>query len=193
MVAVVARMKYFRKIADGVDTMPMLYALQRQPELWNRQRFRTTFQNTPHGQVDDIWLRFSDDSRTTDTAAVMADGDCVWHEAAKRLPQARPILLDLMRRLEAYALDRVVITRLRPGCIILPHADNEGAYVHDPHRHRHHVVLQGLPGSLYRTGDETVTMLTGSVWWFDALTEHEVRNNSADDRIHMLVDLRIMP
>jgi hypothetical protein len=186
--------RYFRKIAEGVDTTPMLYALQRQPELWNQKRFRTTFQNTPHGQVDDIWLRFSDDSKAQgDTAAVMADGDCVWHEAAKALPQARPILLDLMRRLEAYALDRVVITRLLPGRIILPHADNEGAYVHDPHRQRHHVVLQGLPGSLYRTGDETVQMLTGQVWWFDALTEHEVANNSADDRIHMLVDLRIMP
>jgi len=183
----------FRKIADGVDTMPLLYALQRQPDLWNQKTFRTTFPNTPHGAIDDIWLRFSDDSRTTDTASVMADGDCVWHEAAKSLPQARPILLDLMRRLEAYALDRVVITRLKPGGVILPHADNEGAYVHDPHRHRHHVVLQGLPGSLYRTGDETVTMLTGTVWWFDALVEHEVANNSADDRIHMLVDLRIMP
>lgn len=187
-------MRYFRKIAEGVDTMPMLYALQRQPELWNQKRFRTTFLNTPHGQVDDIWLRFSDDSKTAgDTAAVMADGDCVWHEAAASLPQARPILLDLMRRLEAYALDRVVITRLAPGGVILPHADNEGAYVHDPHRHRHHVVLQGLPGSLYRTGDETVCMRTGDVWWFDALTEHEVVNNSAEDRIHMLVDLRIMP
>jgi hypothetical protein len=186
-------MRYFQKIADGVDTMPLLYALQRQPELWNQKRFRTTFERTPHAAVDDIWLRFSDDSKITDTASVMADGDCVWHPAIKALPQARSILLDLMRRLEAYALDRVIITRLAPGKTILPHADNEGSYVHDPDRQRHHVVIQGFPGSLYRTGDETVTMLTGQVWWFHALTEHEVINNSSEDRIHMLVDLRIMP
>lgn len=186
-------MRFFQKIAAGVDTLPLVSALQRQPGLWNQKRFRTTFERTPHGAVDDIWLRFSDDSRTTDTAAVMADGECVWHPAAAALPQARPILLDLMRRLEAYQLDRVIITRLKPGGVILPHADNEGAYVHDPHRHRYHVVLQGLPGSLYRTGNETVCMLTGEVYWFDALTEHEVVNNSSDDRIHLLADMRIMP
>lgn len=181
------------KIGEGIDTLPLLFALQRQPVLWNQKRFRTTFERTPHGAVDDIWLRFSDDSKTTDTQTIMADGDCVWHPAIHALPQARIILLDVMRRLEAYALDRVIITRLGPGKTILPHADNEGSYVHDPDRQRHHVVVQGLPGSLYRTGNETVCMRTGEVWWFDALTEHEVVNNSADDRIHMLVDLRVMP
>ncbi len=186
-------MRYFQKIAEGVDTRLILHALQRQPELWNQKRFRTTFDRTPHAAVDDIWLRFSDDSKTTDTSSVMADGDCVWHGAMTALPQVRGLLLDLMRKMEAYAVDRVIITRLRPGERILPHADNEGAYVHDPDRQRYHVVLQGLPGSIYRTGDETVTMLTGQVWWFDAIAEHEVTNNSADDRIHMLVDLRIMP
>lgn len=181
------------RIAEGVDTLPLLYALQRQPGLWNQKTFRTTFERTPHAEVDDIWLRFSDDTKTTDTASVMADGDCVWHSAIHALPQVRPILLDVMRRLEAYALDRVIITRLAPGKTILPHADNEGAYVHDPDRQRHHVVIQGLPGSLYRTGNETVCMRTGEVWWFDALVEHEVINNSTDDRVHLLVDLRVMP
>jgi len=185
--------RYFQKIAEGVDTVPVLSALQRHPELWNAKRFRTTFENTPHGSVDDIWIRFSDDSKTTDTASVMADGDCVWHDAIKVLPQVRGIILDVMRRMEAYAVDRVIITRLAPGKTILPHADNEGTYVHDPDRHRYHVVLQGLPGSLYRTGDEIVCMRTGEVYWFDALTEHSVVNNSSDDRIHMLIDLRIMP
>lgn len=188
-------MRNFLQIAGAVDVLPLVHAVQLQPELFNIHRFRTTFENTPHGEVDDILIRFSDPSiaKDRDTAAVMADDNCIWHPAAKALPQVRPIILDVMRRLEAYAVDRVVITRLRPGGRILPHADNVGAYVHDPDRQRYHVVLQGLPGSIYRAGDETVTMLTGSVWWFDALTEHEVFNQSADDRIHLLVDLRIMP
>jgi len=123
----------------------------------------------------------------------MADGASVWHPAAAELPQTKPLILNLMRFAEAYELNRVVITRLAPGRRILPHADDQGAYVHDPHRQRVHVVLQGLPGSLYRTGDETVQMLTGEVWWFNPLLEHEVQNNSADDRIHMLVDMRCWP
>lgn len=188
-------MKYFQIIGTGVDTVPLLHALQRKPHLWNADRFRTTFENTPHGEVDDILIRFSDPSiaRDGDTAAVMADGNSVWLPASFELPQVRPIILDVMRRVEAYELNRVVISRLRPGKRILPHADNEGDYVHDPHRARYHVVLQGLPGSLYRTGDETVCMRTGEVYWFNALVEHEVVNNSADDRIHLLIDVRTMP
>jgi hypothetical protein len=51
-------------------------------------------------------------------------------------------------------------------------------------------VLQGLPGSLYHCGDETVTMLTGSVWWFQHREIHSVENNAAGDRVHLLVDFR---
>ncbi len=187
-------MKYFHRIAEGVQTLGVLHALQRHPELWNQKRFRTTFENTPHGDVDDIWLRFSDDAVAKgDTAAVMADGNSVWHPAAAVLKPVRAIVLDLMRAVEAYELNRLLITRLAPGKRILPHADDQGAYVHDPDRARYHVVLQGLPGSLYRTGDETVTMLTGEIWWFDAHVEHEVVNDSPADRIHMLVDMRTWP
>jgi hypothetical protein len=33
-------------------------------------------------------------------------------------------------------------------------------------------------------------MRTGEVWWFNNAIEHEVVNNSADDRIHLIVDIR---
>jgi hypothetical protein len=188
-------MRHFQLIAQNVDVLPLCHAVQRQEQLFNVHRFRTTFDGTPHAEVDDILLRFSDPmiARDGDTAAVMADGNCVWHPAAAALPQARPILLDLMRRVEAYELNRVVITRLRPGGCIRQHADNEGAYTADPHRARYHVVLQGLPGSLYHAGDETVCMRTGEVWHFEARVLHAVENNSADDRLHLLVDMRLMP
>ncbi len=188
-------MRNFQLIAGGVDVLPLLHAVQRSEHLFNVHRFRTTFANTPHGDVDDILLRFSDPSiaKDGDTAAVMADGNCVWHPAAAALPQVRPILLDLMRRVEAYGLDRVVITRLRPGGRIKPHADNEGAYTADPERARYHIVLQGLPGSLYHADRETVCMRSGEVWWFEARVIHEVENNSSDDRIHLLADMRLMP
>ena len=185
-------MKHFLRIAQGVDTMPLLHELHRRPHLWNANRFRTTYPNTPHSAVDDIWLRFSDSAKCDTTANVIGDNNPVWHAAANELPW-QPIVLDLMRRVNAYALDRCLITRLPPGGRILPHADNQGSYVHDAERERYHIVIQGLQGSLYRTGDETVCMRTGEVWLFDALTEHEVMNGSEDDRIHLLADLRLMP
>jgi hypothetical protein len=76
---------------------------------------------------------------------------------------------------------------------MLPHADTEGTYVQEGSIMRYHVVVRGEPGSLFRCGDETVNMRTGEVWAFNALLEHEVMNNSADDRIHLLVDCRIWP
>ena len=179
-------------IAAGVDTMPLLLALYRQPKLWNAERFRTTYPGTPHTEADDILLRYSDPETCDQASRVIGDTEPVWHPAAALLPW-QDVVLDLMRRVRAYRLDRLLITRLRPGARIAPHADNEGDYVSDPERQRFHVVLQGLPGSLYHNGDETVQMLTGTVWTFDALSVHSLENNSADDRIHLIVDLCLAP
>jgi hypothetical protein len=182
--------KNFLQLAAGVDTMPVLLALQRQPALWNADRFRTTYPNTPHAEADDILLRYSDPAKCNTVDTVIGDDRLIWHEGAAVLPW-QPIVFDLMRRVGAYALDRLLITRLLPGRRIHPHADDVGPYVHDPERSRYIVALQGLPGATYRVGDETVVPLSGQVWWFDATTQHEALNNSADDRIYMLVDLRV--
>jgi len=50
----------FYKLADNLNIMPLMAAIVRQPELWNQNKFRTTFQNTPHADVSDIWIRFSE-------------------------------------------------------------------------------------------------------------------------------------
>jgi hypothetical protein len=188
-------MRNFLRLGIGIEVMPLLHGLARQPELWGEHRWRTTYANTPHGEVEDIWLRYSAPSLTADPkelGGVQNDSGPVWYPAMSRLPQAKPLILNLMRAVEAYELGRVVITKLAPGCRILPHADVDGDYVNDPSRARYHIVLQGLPGSLFRCGDETVCMQTGEVWLFDALTEHEVYNNSTEDRIHLIVDCRLM-
>lgn len=186
-------MHNFQCVATGVDIMPLLMQLQLHSELWDQHRYRTTYTGTPHGAASDILLRFSapELTRNPDVLdAVQGDLAPVFYPAWNSLPQARPIVFDLMRRIEAVSLERVIITRLPPGGRILPHADTDGAYVAREDGMRFHVVLQGLPGSLYHCGAETVSMATGSVWWFQHRVQHSVENNSADDRIHMLVDFR---
>jgi hypothetical protein len=185
-------MKNFEQIANGLDVMPVALALQTHPHLWNAHRFRTTYTGTPHTDVDDILLRFSAPEKTADPdhlGDVLEDMEPVFYPAWQELPQVRPIVFDLMRRVEAVSLGRVIITRLQPGGRIAPHADTDGAYVASDGM-RFHVVLQGLPGSLYHCGDEVVQMRTGTVWWFQHREVHSVENNSADDRIHLLVDFR---
>lgn len=179
-------MRYFYKLAENVLVLPFMAALARQPELWNEDRLRKTFENSPHTQVDDILLRFGiigPEGRIAD------DLEAVDRAPMAKLPNLKRILLDTMRLVDGSRLGRVIITRLESGKKILPHADVLGNY--SKYYTRYHLVLQGLPGSLFSCGDETVNMLTGELWWFDAAAEHSVTNNSRDDRVHMLIDVRI--
>jgi hypothetical protein len=186
-------MRNFQLIARDIDVVPLVMAIQARPMLWNAHDFRTTYTGTPHRDVDDILLRFSAPEKTTDPdhlTDVLEDTDPVFYPAWSELPQVRPLVFDLMRRVEAVSLGRVIITRLRPGARIAPHADVDGEYVARDDGMRFHVVIAGLPGSLYHCGNETVQMLTGTAWWFQHREVHAVENNSVDDRIHLLVDVR---
>lgn len=179
-------MRNFLRLADGVDTMPLLHALQANEDLWNSVRTRTVEYETPHTDVDDILLRFNG---ATSPIEHLRHGLVMERKPAwDRLPQVRPFIFGLMRQIEAEQLGRVMISRLAPGKRILPHTDKVGAY--SDHYRRYHLALQSGPGCLFRCGDETVQMRTGEVWTFDHLLEHEVANNSADDRIHLIVDLK---
>lgn len=183
-------MRHFQLIGSA-DVLPVMMTLQQHAELWNEHRFRTSYVGTPHGDVDDILLRFSSPDKTADPAViedVLQDTAPVFYPAWHALPQVRPIVFDAMRRMEAVALGRVIISRLRPGGCILAHSDADGAYTAQEGL-RLHIALQGEPGSLYHCGGETVTMRTGQVWWFDHRAVHSVENNSTDDRIHLMIDM----
>ena len=67
----------------------MLLALIRQPHLWNADDFRTTYPGTPHGEADDILLRYTGPSAHRSVDTVIEDDRPVW------LPAAR--LLDIVR------------------------------------------------------------------------------------------------
>ncbi len=194
-------MRYFQRIAAGVDVLPLAHALQRKPYLWGAEPMRTLVHNGPHAEVDDVLLRFEDVPPAL--AAKASEGGAeAWAEfealplafrpAWTELPEAKPLIQGLMVRVGAYELGRVVITKLRPGGCIYPHADT-GAYSETPDRSRYHVVLNSTPGSTFRCANEAVYMAPGDIWWFDPQSVHSVENNGVDDRLHLLVDVRIAP
>jgi hypothetical protein len=51
----------------------------------------------------------------SDPSGVINDVQVIPYPAWQLLPQLRPIIFDLMRRVEAVQLGRVLITRLAPG------------------------------------------------------------------------------
>lgn len=182
-------MKNFLPIC-GADMMPLRLALARRPDLWDQHTYRTTFERTPFAGMSDILLRYSRPEKcaTRDAQAMVDDLDLVQYPAWAALPECHETIFNLMRRFNGLSLGRVIIARLPPGGQIKPHADNYGAYAMQDGL-RLHVCVQGLPGCLFNCGDETVQMPTDSVWWFQHREMHSALNNSADDRIHLLVDI----
>lgn len=182
-------MRNFQKIAMGVDFIPLLHSIQRQPELWNENKLRTLYKESPHTQVDDIWLRFGDlDLYKDDALAFIDEHENINYNGWYKLPLAQQIIFDLMRRVGGTRLGRVIITRLSPGKEITPHVDGG---THAAYYERYHVMLQNGPGSVFHCGDEAVCMLPGDVYWFNNQLTHSVVNNGNDDRITMICDLRV--
>lgn len=175
-------MENFFRLAKGVNAAPLLVAINRQPELWDQNTLRTKHPNTAHGQVSDIWLMFNDVEGDVSNDIIVKP-----FPAFAKLPQARQIIFDLMRLVEGVTLGRVIITKLAPGKKITPHVDGGTPATYFS---RYQVALQSLPGALFTIGDETVNFESGEVWLIDNKKEHSVINNSRDDRIVMIVDIR---
>ena len=191
-------MRNFYRMAAGMDVMPLMVAINAQPELWNQYTLRTQTEGTPHREIDDIWLRMNDLEKCRQARACGEYSDhreSINYPAMKALPQARALIFALMASVQGERLGRCFISRMSPGRRIYPHCDigDDPAvyYDYEPYYSRFHIVLQGLPGSLFVAGGETVCMQTGEVWWFDGTATHEVVNNSADDRIHLVCDIRV--
>lgn len=175
-------------MSQGANVMPLLFSIQRQPELWDHNTLRTTHPQTPHKQVSDIWLRFNELPKSGEEEKIIDEHESVWYSAIDKLPHALDLIFGLMTMVKGERLGRALITKLPAGKCIEPHEDGGS---HAAYYERFHIPLQSYPGSLFRCGDETVHMSAGEVWWFNNSIEHEVINNSAEDRIHLIVDIKV--
>jgi len=155
--------RYFHKLVEGVNVMPVMHALMRQPQIWT--------------QDYSIVLRGHDGN------GMIAD-----REAMRLLPpKAKATALDLMTIMGGVALGSVIITKLEPGKRIM--GEPRAAQDFTPY----YLMLGSQPGALMTCGDETVNMLTGEIWWCDPDAERTIINNSKDDRVQMVIDIRIDP
>lgn len=177
-------MRHFQKIAEQIDVIPLLNALAVRPDLWNEHVLRTTHELSPHKQTDDIWCMFNAEELVE---AVIDDCEVVPYRAWHDIPCLRPLVLDLMRRVEGIRLGRVIISRLPPGCTIPEHVD-QGAPA--TYYQRYHLALKSEPGVINQVADEKVTYRMGELWWFNNRSLHTIVNNSADDRITLVMDVR---
>ena len=189
-------MKNFLQIGADVDVLPLLLAISRfdkSNNIWKEDTYLRDYPQGPFGDTESIILRFPPRSvLETEEAVKNYEKHVDQHEnidqpVFKFLPEARPLVFNLMAYVKGERLGRVMINKLRPGGKVFPHTDTP---VHAEYWDRFHIVLQSYPGNVFRCGDETVAMKTGDCWWFNNKIEHEVVNNSAEDRINMVIDIR---
>lgn len=186
-------MRNFLRIGQGLEVTPLLLALARKPDLWREDTYLRDYPQGPFGDCDSVILRFPKKivaASAEEAEQHLASTD--QHESFDtpsyaQLPEARALVMPLMHYVGGTRLGRVIINRIRPGGRITPHCDTPD---HAAYYERHHIVLQSAPGVVFRCEDEQVCMNMGEAWWFDNAREHEVVNNSAVDRIHLIVDVR---
>jgi Aspartyl/Asparaginyl beta-hydroxylase len=187
-------MKHFHLIDRGIDTTPLVLALQRQPELWSQKDARTTFDGTSHAETADIWVRFNDPSKSDDLKKLSKEHYPIWLPPYYKLPQIRGIAYGLMARISAAHLGGVLITQIPPGGKVIPHND-KGSWHAEFFNTKVYVPLQTNDRCVNYAGEgnstEQVAMKTGDAWFMNNLVTHSVENDGYDDRITLIVCLRV--
>jgi hypothetical protein len=164
-------------VRSGIDVVPLLQQITDNPQLWNTNSVRTSKFATVHYDVDDIILRYP------------GHGLDNWNLAPFNvLTEAVPIVFDLAGRVRCELLGRVVISRLPPGKQIPTHKDHLGGL--PMFYSRYQVPLVSAEDVIFHCGDEQLSLVPGNAYWFDNTIEHSVVNDSQDDRLSMIIDIR---
>jgi mannose-6-phosphate isomerase-like protein (cupin superfamily) len=180
----------FVKLCEGIDVSEILAQLNAHPELWDEHRQRKDAPDTPHGEMSDIWVRFRALEELTGPEKYKEPHFAVWYPAWEKLPALQPLVFALMGLVEATYLGGILITKIPPGGKILPH-DDRGGWHAEYHNCKVYFPLQSNDGCVNVCEDETVVMRAGEMWTFDNLKVHSVENNGDEDRITVIISMRV--
>lgn len=182
-------MKYFRKVADGIDISAALAELEAHPELWNVHHQRLKDQNGPFAGTSDIWVRYRAIEELTEPKKFGEPHFAIFYPSWHLLPAIHPIVFDLMARERAVHLGGILITKIPPGGVIKPHHDRGGWHA-EFYNSKIYVPLKTNGRCVNHCGDESVYMKCGEAWFFDNLVTHSVINRGDSERVTLIVCLR---
>ncbi|WOB06457.1 aspartyl/asparaginyl beta-hydroxylase domain-containing protein [Piscinibacter gummiphilus] len=184
-------MQNFLKVAENVNVTPLLLALQRQPDLFGRHGARQYAPGTPHSGMTDVWVRYNDcrpfEAGERPWSEFNDAHESVWYPEADAIPEVRPVVFDLMAKVQGERLGGVLITKLPPRTAIEPHID--GGW-HASYYDKYYVALKCEKGAVFGFPDGEIHARAGDVYWFRNDVEHWVVNGSEDERLAMIVCIR---
>jgi hypothetical protein len=176
-------MQHFKRLLTNIDVGPMLDALDARPQLWDEITLRQDTPGSPHHDTRCIWLR---GPREITLDSVFNDTKSFDYLSMGELAESvYPLVAPILRQLGSTLLGRVMIAELKPGGFIDPHED-QGQYAKK--FSRFHLVLTSDLGNTFTVENESVHMAPGELWWFNHRGEHQVRNDSATPRVHIIFD-----
>jgi hypothetical protein len=180
-------LKNFVLLKTGVDVSPLVDALEKNPCVFNQITARQEAEGSAHKYTEAVFLRWCVHQTIE---AAFTEIDAIDYPALDLLPEACPLIAEVLERVDATHLGRVLITNLHPGGVIDPHSD-EGAVA--DHYERFHVVLSSDEGNLFysKIGSdefESVHMKPGEVWFFNHKRVHRLVNRSDRPRLHLIID-----
>lgn len=172
------------------DVGELLDQLSNKPQVWNRYNMRTQmFPNSPHREVDDIWLRYRDwsefdpDNPTSFSDPHTSINYPAWYE----LPAAGEVISNLVN--PGDELGGCLITRIKPGGKVYPHSD-AGAWHSTYYETKVLVLLQSAPDQSFNFEGEAHVGVGGDVFEFDNHPVHWVLNDSDVDRVSLICAIR---
>ena len=179
---------HFTRIAERVDTAPLLAELEAASEMWlantSRQRNVRCQRHTQN-----IFLRVPRKPLPPGAKNANDVHESRVARAARKFPRSLAFCERIAEELES-TLGRATLVALLPKSQVFPHVD-AGAYYRI--RDRLHLVLKSSDGSPLTAGDETVVMHPGELWAFNNKARHSASNPSPEPRVHLIFDLLPAP
>lgn len=184
-------MQHFDILASDIPVADALAQLEAQPALWDEHPERT-HESSPHFGVPDVWLRYRALQELTEPKKYLEPHLAVFYPAWHQLPAIHPIVFGLMAMTKAVYLGGILITKMPPGSEVKPHHD-KGSWHAEYCNCKVHVPLKANESCINRCEDQSVVMFPGDAWTFSNLKMHSVENNGDDERINLIVCLRVEP
>ena len=170
-------------VMRGLDVSIIGKALREHPELWNENTARTAHVDSPHHGIDDIWVRF---------APPGVDGsvehNAAWYKHVVDVIPVRDLVYGLAHQLHADRIGGVLITRIPPGERVKPHVDRGW---HAGYYEKFGVQIRSTPEQAFCFEGIRHVTWPGDVFRFENDKLHWVENHSDEERITMIVCLRL--
>lgn len=155
-------------------------------DVWNRHPVRLY---GPHSKLSDIWVRYNawENYDRHSPAAFNEPHEAVWYPVVKDIPAVIPLVFDVMRAVEGEHLGGVLITKIPPFELCKPHRD---AGWHATHYGKFAIQLAGNEKQAFCFEETQLSCEPGDLYTFDNSRLHWVVNNSAVDRMTLIICIR---